>query len=70
MVPNVTGSLGVTWTRTLRITRLRASAPARPSVKPQASCTSPRLSTSHDTSRRSAPSVMRTPISWVRSVTE
>ena len=29
IVPNVTGSLGVTWTRTLRITWLRASAPPR-----------------------------------------
>ena len=57
-------------TRTPRSSLPTPTAPASPMTSPIASCTRIRLWKSHNTWDDCAPSAIRTPISWVRWVTE
>ena len=70
MLTNVSGSVGVICTSRLFSTRVTASAAPSPSVIPMASCLSPTAKTRRSTFPRVAPKAMRTPISWVRWLTE
>jgi hypothetical protein len=67
---SVTESVGVVCTRTVVSNRPIPTAPARPRMRPKASCTTIRRTTSHTICRGWAPSARRTPISEVRCVTE
>ena len=70
MPANVIGSVASTWKRSPLISLVKRTAAAIPKARPTATRLSPSLSTMPRTSARPAPRAMRTPISWVRWLTE
>src|SRR5437762_278911 len=69
LVAAMFGSVAVTPNTNRCSTRVTPAAPARPTIRPATTMRSARVSTRRSTSRRVAPSAIRTPISRRRCVT-